>query len=101
MHQVIGDRHLVIRRIRKLEEVFVVRKVHEGEFIALGGFFLLPKFEANFFVKLDGFGWFGDANACVKELNHTGESGEKWVLCEVCSCGRAAEALEIPRLEIV
>ena len=101
MHQVIGDRHLVIRRIRKLEEVFVIRKVHEGEFIALGGFFLLPKFEANFFVKLDGFGWFGDANACVKELNHTGESGEKWVLCEVCSCGRAAEALEILRLEIV
>lgn len=77
MYQVLGDRNLVIRRIGKLEEMFVVRKVHEGEFIALGGFFLLPKLEANFFVKLDGFGWFRDANACVKELNHRAESGEK------------------------
>ena len=57
--------------------MFVFGKVHKSEFITLGGFFLLPKFEADFFVKFYGIGWFGDANACVKELNHTAESGEK------------------------
>lgn len=53
MHQVLGDRNLIVRRIGKLEEMFVVGKVHEGEFIALGGLFLLPKYKTNFFVKLD------------------------------------------------
>lgn len=77
MHQILGDRYFVIRRISKLEEMFVFGKVHKSEFITLGGFFLLPKFEADFFVKFYGIGWFGDANACVKELNHTAESGEK------------------------
>lgn len=75
--------------------------MHESEFIALRGCFLLSKFETDLFVKVDRFCWLGDANARVKELNHAAKSDEKWELCEVCSCERAAEALEIPRLEIV
>lgn len=75
--------------------------MHESEFIALRGCFLLPKFETDLFIKVDRFCWLGDANTRVKELNHAAKSDEKWEPCEVCSCGRAAEALEIPRLEIV
>lgn len=81
--------------------MIVAGKVHESEFVALGRFFLLPEFKADFLVELDGSGGVGDANAGVEKLNHGAKSGGKWAVCEVWSCGTAGEALEIPHLEIV
>ena len=81
--------------------MFVARKMHEGEFVALRRLFLLSEFKADFFVKSDGSGRVGDANAGVEKLNHGSEFGGKWSVCEVWSCDTAGEALEIPRLEIV
>lgn len=81
--------------------MFASGEVHEGEFVALRRFFLLAEFEADFFVKSNGGSGIRDANAGVEELNHGWKCEGKWSVCEVWSCDRALEALEIPRLEII
>lgn len=72
VHEVLGEFDFVVRRVGQFEEVFVAGEIHKGEFVALGGFFLLAKFEADFLVEGDGGGGVGNADAGVEKLNHGG-----------------------------
>ncbi len=95
MHEIFGELDLEVGRVGELEEVLVSRKVHEGEFIPLGGFFLLSELETDFLVEVDGSGGIRDTNSGVEKLNHGADFGGKWLGCEVWSCGRAGEKVGI------
>ncbi|MFT7444418.1 MAG: lipoprotein-releasing system permease protein [Granulosicoccus sp.] len=97
--EVFGEFDLVVGRISEFEEMLVAWEVQEGEFIPLGGFFLLSELEADFLVESDGSGGVGDTNAGVEELDHGWEFEGKWPSCEVWSCGSGREEVEIPILK--
>lgn len=99
VHKILREFDFVVGRIGKFEEVLATGEVHEGKFVALRGFFLLTELESDFLVESDGSCGVGDANTGVEELDHRREFEGKWPTCEVWSCGRGWEGVEIPILK--